>query len=141
MRAQSIASNLADLDQREHSVCRVIVVPLSLFMQFIVVFCVAHRAFGSLIIAGVRILYIKFHHVLLRVGICRFVTCAKWLGFSISLILALGQAAETFFFREPPGGMVFYAFFADLNPDMEEFQAVFDHLCTTFSLVANLLSI
>ena len=108
-------------------------------MQFIVVFCVAHRAFGSLIIAGVRILYIKFHHVLLRVGICRFVTCAKWLGFSISLILASGQAAETFFFREPPGGMVFYAFFADLNPDMEEFQAVFDHLCTTFSLLANLL--
>ena len=116
---------------------RIVVVPLGLLMQFSVVFCIAHRAFGSLVIAGVRVLYIKFHHVLLRVGIDRFVSCAKWLGFSVSLILASGQVTETFFFRNP-GGMVFYAFFTDLSPYLEEFEAVFDHICATFSLLANL---
>ena len=116
---------------------RIVVVVIGLLMQFSVVFCVAHRAFGSLVIAGVRVLYIKFHHVLLRVGINRFVSCAKWLGFSVSLILATGQVTESFFFRSPDG-MVFYAFCTDLRPRLEEFEAVFDHICATFSLLANL---
>ena len=93
----------------------------------------AHRAVGSFFIAGVRVFYIKFHHVLLRVGINKFVSCAKWLGFLVSLIMASGQAIESYYFRDPPGGMVFYAFFSDLNPNMGfEFEAVFDHICTTF---------
>ena len=101
--------------------------------QFSVVFCVAHRAVGSFFIAGVRVFYIKFHHVLLRVGVNKFVSCAKWLGFLVSLIMASGQAIESYYFRDPPGGMVFYAFFSDLNPNMGfEFEAVFDHICTTF---------
>ena len=118
---------------------RIVAVVLGLFMQFSVVFCVAHRAFGSLVIAGVRVLYIKFHHVLLRVGIDRFVICAKWLGFSASLILASGQVIENFFLRNSPGALVFYAFFTDLSPQLAEFEAIFDHICATFSLLANLI--
>ena len=55
----------------------------------------------------------------------------------MSLILASGQTIEIFFFGNP-ASLVFYSFFTDQSLELEEFQAVFDHIITTFSLISNL---
>ena len=85
-----------------------------------------------------RVFYLKFHHVLVRVGVNRFVTCAKWLAFSWSFMLALGQIIEVFAFGTP-STLVFYSFYTDFSLELKEFKAVFDHIITAGSLISNLL--
>ena len=119
---------------------KTVVVLIGLFMQFLVIFTVAYRAFGSLVIAGVRVFYLKFHHVLVRVGVNRFVTCAKWLAFSWCFILASGQIIEVFLFGNP-SSLVFYSFYTDFSCELKEFKAIFDHIITTCSLISNLLEL
>ena len=119
---------------------KIIVEVLGVLMQFLVIFTVAYRAFGSLVIAGVRVFYLKFHHVLVRVGVERFVSCAKWLAFSWCFILASGQIVEVFLFGNP-SSLVFYSFYTDFSCELKEFKAIFDHIITTCSLISNLLEL
>ena len=73
---------------------------LGLAMEAAVVLSIGHRALGSFVIAGVRVLYIKFHHLLIEVGVNRFVTVAKWAIFTLVLTITLGHVIETYFFRD-----------------------------------------
>ena len=72
---------------------------LGLAMEAAVVLSIGHRALGSFVIAGVRVLYIKFNHLLVEVGVNRFVTVAKWTSFLLVLTITLGHVVETYFFR------------------------------------------
>ena len=105
-------------------------------MEAAVVLSIGHRALGSLVIAGVRVLYIKSHNLLIEVGVNRFVTIAKWAIFSLVFTITLGHIIETYFFRNP-SSMVFYAFCTDLAPGLEDFESIFDHICALISLFAN----
>ena len=105
-------------------------------MEAACVLSIGHRALGSLVIAGVRVLYIRHHHLLIEIGVNRFVTVAKWAVFSLVLTITLGHVVETFFFRNP-STMVYYAFFMALKPGVESFESIFDHICALISLFAN----
>ena len=105
-------------------------------MEAACVLSIGHRALGSLVIAGVRVLYIRHHHLLIEIGVNRFVTVAKWAVFSLVLTITLGHVVETFFFRNP-STMVYYAFFTALKPGVESFESIFDHICALISLFAN----
>ena len=59
-------------------------------MEAACVLSIGHRALGSLVIAGVRVLYIRHHHLLIEIGVNRFVTVAKWAVFSLVLTITLG---------------------------------------------------
>ena len=117
---------------------KIVVVVIGLLLQFVATFLVGHRAFGSLIIAGVRVFYIKFHHVMLRVGVEGFVTCAKWASFSVVFTLVIGHVTENYFFRDA-SSLVYYEYFTDLKLELGEFDSIFDHILPTFALLSNLL--
>ena len=107
-------------------------------MEAACVLSIGHRALGSLVIAGVRVLYIRHHHLLIEIGVNRFVTVAKWLAFSWCFALALGQIIEVFSFGNP-STLVFYSFYTNFSLELKEFKATFDHIITVSSLVSNLL--
>ena len=121
-----------------HQVVKITVALLGATMQFLVIFTVGYRAFGSLVIAGVRVFYLKLNHVVVRVGVNRFMTVAKWLAFSWCLVLALGQIVEVFSVGNP-STLVFYSFYTEFSLELKEFKAVFDHIITVGSLASNLL--
>ena len=121
-----------------HQVVKVAVASLGASMQFLVIFTVGYRAFGSLVIAGVRVFYFKLNHIVVRVGVNRFVTVAKWLAFSWCFALSLGQIVEVFSVGNP-STLVFYSFYTEFSLELKEFKATFDHIITVSSLVSNLL--
>ena len=123
-----------------HQAVRIAVALLGVAMQFLVIFTVGYRAFGSLVIAGVRVFYLKLNHVVVRVGINRFVTIAKWLAFSWCFALALGQIIEVFSVGNP-STLVFYSFYTEFSLELKEFKATFDHIITVSSLVSNFLEL
>ena len=73
---------------------------LGLTVEAAVVLSIGHRALGSFVIAGVRVLYIKFHHLLIEVGVNRFVSVSKWTIFLLVFTITLGHVIETYFFRD-----------------------------------------
>ena len=121
-----------------HQAVRIAVASLGAAMQFLVIFTVGYRAFGSLVIAVVRVFYLKLNHVVVRVGVNRFVTVAKWLAFSWCFVLALGQIVEVFSVGNP-STLVFYSFYTEFSLELKKFKATFDHIITVGSLVSNLL--
>ena len=83
-------------------------------------------------------LYIKYHHLLLEVGVRRFVTISKWSVFSISCGFTLGHIVEHLFSINP-SNMVFYSYFKDQRSEIVEFEAIFDYIMITSCLIANIV--
>ena len=80
----------------------------------------------------------KFHNFLLVVGVRRFVSCAKWSGFTISCVITLGHFIEHLF-SVHPSNMVYYSYFKDQRAEIVEFEAIFDQIMITLCLVANII--
>ena len=87
-----------------------------------------------------RVMYIKCHSFLLKVGVKRFVSCLKWSAFTISLTFTLGHSIEHLFFVNP-SNMVFYSYFRDQKTHIVEFKALFDNLMVTSCLLTNLVEL
>ena len=82
--------------------------------------------------------YVKFHNFLLDVGVRRFVSCAKWSGFTISSVITVGHFIEHIF-SVHPSNMVYYSYFKDQRAEIVEFEAIFDYIMITFCLIANII--
>ena len=121
-------------------------------------FALFHRAIGGLGIAGVRqvhlhlstdnklflrndlcpnrVLCIKFHNIVLKIGATRLINCICCLTFSLSLIFGIGHIVESFILAPE------VAFFRDLRPPPNGgylASAIFTRIAFTTCLLFNVV--
>ena len=88
----------------------------------------------------IRVMYIKCHNVLLKLGVKTSVSCLKWSAFALSFVFTLGHTLEHLLFVDP-SNMVFYSYFKDQETHIVEFEAIFDNVMVTSCLVSNLIEL
>ena len=137
-----------------------LVLLFSLLMESSVFLATCHRAFGSLVIAGIRqgqnliflnfrlfwhnisfrVAYIRCHNFLQYIGVRRVVSVSKWLGFVVSLILTLGHTFE-YVFLGKVSDLVYCSYFTKLNTKLAEVTAYFDYIASMSWFVSNLAEV
>ena len=71
---------------------------------------------SDLFFTSIRVLCIKFHNALLRVGVNRAVGLISWAGVAFTLALTLGHVIEIYFWLEPTM-MPAFCYFKILRPN------------------------